>query len=103
MGTLISIFLLALGLVLGAALFFVLVFVMAAAWLAFKARQLLARWLGRPQAVWQGARFDPRSGFWRAYAAAQRPGLRRRPGEAPGRAQPADVTDVTPRPPAQQG
>lgn len=103
MTTLASTFLLVLGLLLGAALFSVLMFVMAGAWLVFKLRQLAARWLGRPQAVWQGARFDPRNGFRRAYAAAQRPGLRRRPGDMPGRAQVADVTDVTPRPPAQQG
>lgn len=102
MTTIASTFLLLLGLMLGAALFFVLMFVMAGAWLVFKVRQLGARWLGRePKAVWQGARFDPRNGFRRAYAAAQRPGLRRRAGGMPGRTQDADVTDVTPRPPAQ--
>lgn len=102
MTTIASTFLLLLGLMLGAALFFVFMFVMAGAWLVFKVRQLGARWLGRePKTVWQGARFDPRHGFRRAYAAAQRPGLRRRSGGMPGRTQAADVTDVTPRPPAQ--
>lgn len=90
-----SALLLALGLMAGAALFFVFLFVVAGFWLVFQVRRIWARLTGKPVGAWTAGRFDPRNGFQYGYQSMNR--------YARARAQQqriqADVTDVEPRAP----
>ncbi|THU05510.1 hypothetical protein E9531_00175 [Lampropedia puyangensis] len=84
----------------GAALFFVLMFVLVVVWATFKLRQMWARLTGKPLVQpFSAGRFDPRYGFQQAYSTVRKG--RGQPASTTARAQLDDVTDVVPRTPSQ--